>query len=87
MRDASGSIQLFALTSLTADFEDFARLRLPILVVTTEFATVAIWDWEIRDFLRRRGVETVAPTSLQEFEDICRALGAKEALRTATMLA
>jgi hypothetical protein len=67
--------------------EDFARLRLPILVVTTEFGTVAMWDWEIRDFLRRRGIETVAPTSLQELEDICRALGAKETLRTATMLA
>jgi lysyl-tRNA synthetase class 2 len=28
LRDASGSIQLFALTSLTADFEEFARLNL-----------------------------------------------------------
>lgn len=67
--------------------DDFARLRVPILVATTEFGTVAMWDWEIRDFLRERGVLTVAPTSLQELQDVCRALGTRETLRTATMLA
>lgn len=67
--------------------EGFARLTVPILIVTSEFGTVSMWDWEIRDFLRRRGVETIAPTSLQEFHDLVRALGARERLATATMLA
>ena len=58
----------------------FRAIDKPILVITSEFATVSMWDWEIRDFLRRRGVATVAPTSLQESEDICRALGVKETL-------
>jgi L-fucose isomerase-like protein len=66
---------------------EFRALEKPILVITSEFGTVSMWDWEIRDFLRRRGVETVAPTSLLEFVDICRALGVKERLPRSRMLA
>ena len=65
----------------------FRALDKPIFVITSEFGTVSMWDWEIRDFLRRRGVDTVAPTSLQEFHDICRALRVKEELPRSTMLA
>lgn len=65
----------------------FARLKAPILVISTEFGTVSMWDWEIRDFLRRRGVETLAPTSEQEMHDLFRALGTRENLESATMLA
>ncbi|MBF0815956.1 hypothetical protein E4U02_06000 [Microbacterium paludicola] len=65
----------------------FQRIRVPILVVTSEFGTVSMWDWEIRDFLARRGVPTIAPTARTEFEDILRALGAKATLRGARMLA
>ena len=64
----------------------FRRIDHPILVITSEFGTVSMWDWEIRDHLRRRGVATIAPTSLQECEDICRALATKEALARSTML-
>lgn len=67
--------------------ESFRRIDLPILVITSEFGTVSMWDWEIRDHLRRRGVETIAPTSLQESHDICRALSIKKTMRGATMLA
>jgi len=67
--------------------DEFAAIDVPILLVTSEFGTVLMWDWEIRDFLRRRGVETIAPTSLQEFQDLVRALATRERLATATMLA
>jgi hypothetical protein len=66
---------------------EFAALDRPILVITSEFGTVSMWDWEIRDFLRRRGVTTLAPTSLQEFHDLCRALGVKDGLPRSVMLA
>jgi hypothetical protein len=66
--------------------ESFQAITAPILVVTSEFGTVSMWDWEIRDFLRRRGVQTVAPTSLQEFHDLCRALDTRQRLRSSTML-
>ena len=66
---------------------DFRALTLPIIIVTSEFGTVSMWDWEIRDYLRRREVDTVAPTSLEEFHDVCRALALKRTLRSSTMLA
>ncbi len=65
----------------------FQSLDVPILVVTTEFGTVSMWDWEIRDYLRRRGVHTVAPTSREEFADLCRALEVKQRLGSSVMLA
>ena len=67
--------------------EEFRRLDVPILVVTSEFGTVSMWDWEIRDYLRRRGVDTVAPTSRQELVDVLRALAVRETLPRARMLA
>ena len=66
---------------------EFQALSLPIFIITSEFGTVSMWDWEIRDYLRRRDVATVAPTSLGEFHDLCRALGVKERLSGAKMLA
>ncbi|MCZ4492195.1 MAG: hypothetical protein JWP53_1126 [Conexibacter sp.] len=67
--------------------EAFAAIEQPILIITSEFGTVSMWDWEIRDHLRRRGIETIAPLSLQEAQDICRALAVRETLAGATMLA
>lgn len=67
--------------------DSFLRIEHPILLITSEFGTVSMWDWEIRDHLRRRGVDTVAPTSLQESEDICRALATQQELARSTMLA
>jgi hypothetical protein len=66
---------------------DFARIDVPIVVVTSEFGTVSMWDWEIRDFLRRRGVPTVAPTSPAELTDVLRALAVRRTLPEARMLA
>jgi hypothetical protein len=66
--------------------ESLRRIDPPIIVITSEFGTVSMWDWEIRDFLRRRGVATIAPTSLSQCEDICRALATQETLRRSSML-
>lgn len=67
--------------------EEFRRIDVPILVVTSEFGTVSMWDWEIRDYLRRRGVETVAPTSGAELVDLLRALAVRRTLPRSRMLA
>ena len=67
--------------------EGFTSLAIPIVIVTSEFGTVSMWDWEIRDFLSRRGVPTIAPTSLDEYRDVIRSLGAKRTVAGATMLA
>jgi hypothetical protein len=58
-------------------------IDLPLLVITSEFGTVSMWDWEIRRYLSREGVETVAPTNLQQTKAICRALHVRRDLRQA----
>lgn len=65
---------------------EFARIEVPILVITSEFGTVSMWDWEIRDYLRRRGVQTVAPTSMTELTDLLRALAVRRTLPESRML-
>ncbi|GAA1826791.1 hypothetical protein ACFFOM_15230 [Microlunatus capsulatus] len=67
--------------------EELRRIRVPLLVVTSEFGTVSMWDWEIRDYLRRRGVDTVAPTSRQELVDVLRGLAVRQTLPRSRMLA
>jgi hypothetical protein len=56
-------------------------LTLPILVLTSEFGTMAMWDWEIVSYFRTEGVETIAPYSLAGAATVCRALVAKRELR------
>jgi hypothetical protein len=58
----------------------FQALRLPILIVTSEFGTLSMWDWEIITYLRSAGVSTLAPYNLQQTITICRALAAKREL-------
>jgi hypothetical protein len=67
--------------------EELRRIPVPLLVVTSEFGTVSMWDWEIRDYLRRRGVQTVAPTSRQELVDVLRGLAVRQTLPRSKMLA
>jgi len=67
--------------------EEFRRIDVPILVITSELGTVSMWDWEIRDYLRRRGVQTVAPTSREELTDLLRALAVRRTLPQSRMLA
>ena len=40
---------------------EFQAITLPILFITTEFATMSMWDWEIASFLDGKGVTTIAP--------------------------
>ncbi len=55
--------------------EDIKSINVPILIITSEFATVSMWDWEISNFLRGKGIKTVTPYSLDESRLICRILG------------
>ncbi len=65
---------------------DFKAIDLPILIVTSEFGTLSMWDWEIITYLRMHGVETVAPYNLQQTRQVCAALRVKRELRGAKLL-
>ena len=56
---------------------DFRAIGLSILVNTSEFGTVSMWDWEINRYLRTEGVEVFAPSSLEQSLLICRTLALK----------
>jgi len=65
---------------------EIRALTLPILVLTSEFGTMAMWDWEIAGYLRGEGIETIAPYSLADATTVCRALVARRQLRQGKFL-
>jgi hypothetical protein len=65
---------------------EFKQISLPILIVTSEFGTVSMWDWEIASFLRSEGVETIAPYNLGQTQMICKALSVRRTLKQTRFL-
>lgn len=62
--------------------DDFRKIDIPILVVTCEFGTVLMWDWEIVSFLRSKGIDNIiAPYSLDQSKKLCKALLVKQRLK------
>jgi len=66
--------------------EDFRKITVPILVVTSEFGTMSMWDWELIDYLRSEGIATLAPYSLEQTQKILSALGVRRELRQTKFL-
>ncbi len=60
--------------------EQFQALDLPLLVITSEFGTVSMWDWEINRYLRGAGVQVIAPYNLEQARLACRLLALKREL-------
>ena len=56
-------------------------IDVPILVVTSEFGTLSMWDWEILAWLRGEGVHAIAPSDLAQARRVCAALPVKRELR------
>jgi hypothetical protein len=69
------------------EVEKIKRLPQPILIVTSEFGTVSMWDWEINSFLTAKGIKVIGPTSLEKTKQVCRALGLRRQLRHSKLLA
>ncbi len=59
----------------------FRSISLPKLVITSEFGTLSMWDWEIVAYLRAEGVEgIVAPYDPGQTRAVCRALATRREL-------
>ncbi len=67
--------------------DKFRQLPQPIMVVTSEFGTVSMWDWEINSYLTAKGVRVVGPTSLEKTKQVCRAFALKRQLKHSKILA
>ena len=66
--------------------EEIQALPQPIMVVTSEFGTVSMWDWEINSYLRAKGVRVLAPNTLEKTRQACRALALKTELKKSKFL-
>lgn len=65
---------------------EIRKIREPLIILTSEFGTVAMWDWEIVTFLKAKGIKIFAPYDLALTRVICRALAVKEELKTTKFL-
>lgn len=61
-------------------------IGLPLLVITSEFGTLSMWDWEIASYLRAEGIDTIAPYNLEQARKLCRGLGVKSELQQSKFL-
>ncbi|HSV32103.1 MAG TPA: hypothetical protein VLH40_08820 [Atribacteraceae bacterium] len=59
---------------------DLAKIRVPFLVVTSEFGTVNMWDWEIVSYLKAKGLTVFAPYTRDLTAKIIRSLALKRDL-------
>ncbi|MCL2828168.1 MAG: hypothetical protein FWD99_05450 [Oscillospiraceae bacterium] len=58
-----------------------SRINIPIVVLTSQFGTVEMWDWEIVSFLREEtGLTVFSPYTVELAKVILRALGSKRAM-------
>ena len=62
--------------------EALRALDRPRLILTSEFGTMSMWDWEIGRYLAEAGVDTYAPYDIEQTRTICRALGLRRELAT-----
>jgi hypothetical protein len=58
----------------------------PLMVITSEFGTVSMWDWEIVSYLKTKDVKTIAPNSLEKTRQACRAFALRRQLRKSKFL-
>ena len=62
-------------------FDEIKVVKKPIVVITSEFGTMAMWDWEIVSYMKERGVNIFAPYELDHTKSLCRSLALKRELQ------
>lgn len=66
--------------------DDLRRIDAPILIITSEFGTLSMWDWEIISYLRSEGIDAIAPYNLEQSKKACKALSVKRELEQSKFL-
>ncbi|HJW90179.1 MAG TPA: hypothetical protein VJ436_06030 [Anaerolineales bacterium] len=66
--------------------DDIKTIQIPILVITSEFGTVSMWDWEINSYLASKGIHVLAPPSMEYTRKILRNLQLKKELKQSRFL-
>lgn len=66
--------------------EAIRAYHLPVIVVTSPFGTMNMWDWEIVTYLRHHGIQVFAPYSLEPTRTIVRAFAFQKKVQKAKSL-
>ena len=66
--------------------ETFRKAGKPVLFLTSEFLTIAMWDWELRSFYKKRGIQVLAPYNSEMTVIYCRTLGLIREMKNAKFL-
>lgn len=67
--------------SAFAEWEQLAAISLPFVVLTSQFGTVEMWDWEIVSYLREKGMTVFSPYNIDLAKVVIRSIAAKTQLR------
>lgn len=67
-------------------FDQIKDLPQPLMVITSEFGTVSMWDWEINSYLAAKGVKVIAPNSLEKTRKACKAFALRRQLKKSKFL-
>src|SRR4030065_1333169 len=62
------------------------NLPQPLLIVTSEFGTVSMWDWELNSYLTAKGIKVIGPTNLEQTKHACRAFALRRQLKHSKFL-
>lgn len=65
---------------------DFKKIDLPLLIITSEFGTVSMWDWEITSYLKAEGIDSIFAYNLELTKKVCKALAVKRELKQTKFL-
>jgi hypothetical protein len=66
--------------------DQLKKLPQPLMIVTSEFGTVSMWDWEINSYLATKGITVIAPNNLEKTKQACRAFALKRELKQSKLL-
>ena len=66
--------------------EAFKKYDLPMVVLTSAYGTVEMWDWEIVTYLRDLGCTVFSPYNTEMAKTVLRAIAAKDTLKGARFL-
>lgn len=66
--------------------EAFERYNKPMVVITSQFGTVDMWDWELIAYMRSHGLKVFSPYNIELGKVILRAIGTKKKMQGAKFL-
>jgi len=61
--------------------DEIKGITCPILIITSEFGTVKMWDWEIARFFKTEGCTVFTPYNIELTRKICRTFALKREMK------